>query len=646
MIGLEFVVRLVTDGLFLFIGISAVTRFWQVRDTEHFYFAAFTLTLAISALVSEITIPGPMTIQIDGQLTGIVISALPLLLLRVGATVRRLRQWQMPLALAGFAYSTLVLLLVDWRSPNATGLFLIAGGFYAVTQLGCAELFWVESRRVSGVTRRRYQLVFAGSLMMAITVIGLAVLLFVRFDNPFGLAIYELSAALTAILYFIGFTPPGFIRRSWQTSQVADYQEKIINTLINKPADLILRHLAESSLRVIGGQDAILISYDFESLRLSLTSTSEAISLAIAPELLDGISNLQTQFDPMPRYFRQQDRTEGTALVCLMGGYGAAALYSVPVVNLPHALTVLAIPLRSGAFFVQEDLSLLKLFAGQARAILENNSLIATTQEMVEELRDETGDLEEMVIEREQALRASEDELRRRLVQTSALYRELESFSYSVSHDLRAPLRAISGFSAALAEDYASELAPEALNYIQRISANSQKMEELMNDMLKLSKLSRSDISFAEVDLTDLAVRVSHEMRATYPGHDVAFSVDPGLVALADPALAKVLLSNLLGNAWKFTQRSANPAVELSRLRIEGETVYRISDNGAGFDMTYADKLFKPFQRLHPVEEFGGNGIGLAIVQRIVNRHGGRVWAEGKPGQGARFYFTLAGRVT
>ena len=228
----------------------------------------------------------------------------------------------------------------------------------------------------------------------------------------------------------------------------------------------------------------------------------------------------------------------------------------------------------------------------------------------------------------------------------SALYRELESFSYSVSHDLRAPLRAIAGFSSALAEDYGANLPPEALDYIQRISANSQKMEDLMNDMLKLSKLSRSDIAVTDVDLTDLAVRVGHELRASFPAHDVEFHVDPGLAVRADLALAKVLLSNLLGNAWKFTQRTSNPVVSLNLTQMEGDTVYRISDNGAGFDMAFADKLFKPFQRLHPANEFPGNGIGLAIVQRIVNRHGGRVWAESKPGQGARFYFTLPGRMT
>jgi signal transduction histidine kinase len=308
-------------------------------------------------------------------------------------------------------------------------------------------------------------------------------------------------------------------------------------------------------------------------------------------------------------------------------------MFSVPVVDMPNALTVVLITMRSGSSF-----------ALQARTILENNSLIAETQGLVDELRDETGDLEEMVMQREQALRASEDEVRRRLVQMSALYRELEAFSYSVSHDLRGPLRAITGFSDALLEDYADALMPEAREYLQRINANSHKMGELMNSMLKLSKLSRADMLLTDIDMTDAALRVTHELRALHPSRDVAFQVEPDLVARADPELIKVLLTNLLGNAWKFTRDAVHPAVSFSQSQMNGEPVFVIRDNGIGFETAYADKLFKPFQRLHHRDDIEGSGIGLAIVQRIVNRHGGRVWAEAQPGEGATIYFTLPGR--
>ncbi len=644
--GLEFQLRFVTDALFIFIGINAIYQFRRLRDAEHLYFALFSVTLAISTVLAEFALLDQETSQIEGQGAAILMAVLPVLLLKLASTVRPLRRWQIPVAVFGFALAVFLMFVTNWRSPSNYGLYVIAGVFYTVSQLSAAEVFYRESRAARGVTRQRYRYVFAGTIALSLTVVVLVASLFVGTDSPMVRSLYVICATASAALYFIGFQPPAFVRRAWQSAQVAKYQSRVISRLINKPADLILRHLAKASLRATGGQCAVMITYDYDTNRLSMKSIAESLSFTIPPGELEGIANLFENFDPETRYIRRRDIPDELALACLMDGYRAKAVYSVPVVTMAHTLTLLVITLHTGALFVTEDLSILRQFAAQTRAILENNSLIAATQTLVAELRDETGDLEEMVIEREQALRASEDELRRRLVQMSALYRELESFSYSVSHDLRAPLRAIAGFSSALAEDYGANLPPEALDYIQRISANSQKMEDLMNDMLKLSKLSRSDIAVTDVDLTDLAVRVGHELRASFPAHDVEFHVDPGLAVRADLALAKVLLSNLLGNAWKFTQRTSNPVVSLNLTQKEGDTVYRISDNGAGFDMAFADKLFKPFQRLHPANEFPGNGIGLAIVQRIVNRHGGRVWAESKPGQGARFYFTLPGRMT
>jgi light-regulated signal transduction histidine kinase (bacteriophytochrome) len=194
-------------------------------------------------------------------------------------------------------------------------------------------------------------------------------------------------------------------------------------------------------------------------------------------------------------------------------------------------------------------------------------------------------------------------------------------------------------------EDYGAALPHEAQEYLQRITANCHKMSDLMDSMLKLSKLSRTEMTLTDVDLTDTAVRVTHELRALHPAHEVAFQVDPGLMAHADTELIRVLLTNLLSNAWKFTRGINQPVVSLRHAKINGETVFVVSDNGVGFEMAYSDKLFKPFKKLHLTDEFAGSGIGLAIVQRIVNRHGGRVWAESEPGAGAKFYFTLPDEV-
>jgi signal transduction histidine kinase len=226
-----------------------------------------------------------------------------------------------------------------------------------------------------------------------------------------------------------------------------------------------------------------------------------------------------------------------------------------------------------------------------------------------------------------------------------ATNRELEAFSYSVSHDLRAPLRSIDGFSQILIEDYADEIDEEGKDYLGRVRAASQRMGHLIDDILGLSRVTRGTMSRERLDLGALATEVAEELRETRPERKVEFSAQKGLEVWGDPKLLRVALANLIGNAWKFTEKSPEARIEFGRdeeLSRKGRVpVYYVRDNGAGFDMTYANKLFGAFQRLHGAEEFEGTGIGLATVQRVVHRHGGRIWAEGEVDRGATFYFTL-----
>ena len=226
--------------------------------------------------------------------------------------------------------------------------------------------------------------------------------------------------------------------------------------------------------------------------------------------------------------------------------------------------------------------------------------------------------------------------------------RELEAFSYSVSHDLRAPLRAIDGFSQILQEDYEGALDDEGLDYLGRVRAASRQMATLIDDLLDLSRVGRRPLRREPVDLASLATGIIEELKESQPGREVEFVAGKNIMAWADVSLLKVALENLLGNAWKFTAREREARIEFGADRDPGPgslaPVYYVRDNGAGFDQAYADKLFGAFQRLHRQDEFEGTGIGLATVARIVHRHGGRVWAEGRVGEGATFYFTLGGR--
>ncbi len=249
-------------------------------------------------------------------------------------------------------------------------------------------------------------------------------------------------------------------------------------------------------------------------------------------------------------------------------------------------------------------------------------------------------------------LRASNDTIRgmnegleRRVKERTAdleiANRELEAFSAMVSHDLRAPLRALDGYSRLLEEDAASAISPAGRAHLARIRANTQKMGLLIDDLLGLARVNRHELQRARVDLGALAQEVRAAIEEQSPGRAVDWRIQAGLAADADPVLVKVLLDNLLRNAWKFTAERADACIELGALALGDETVFAVRDNGAGFDPARADRLFKPFQRLHEASRFEGTGIGLTIVQSIVHRHGGRVWAESQPGQGAAFFFTL-----
>lgn len=246
-------------------------------------------------------------------------------------------------------------------------------------------------------------------------------------------------------------------------------------------------------------------------------------------------------------------------------------------------------------------------------------------------------------VESDRLLKAQlEQSVNERTAELQVANRELEAFSYSVSHDLRAPLRAIDGFSQVLIEDYADQLDEQGKKYLGRVRLATQRMGYLIDDMLTLSRLTRAEMRRESVDLSAIAAEVLADLQRTDPERKVECRIESGLVAKGDAQLLRVALVNLLGNAWKFTGKTTNPRIEFGVNRSDtGAMEFFVRDNGAGFDMAYAEKLFGVFQRLHPASDFPGTGIGLVTVQRILHRHGGTVRGVGTPDQGATFYFTL-----
>jgi signal transduction histidine kinase len=351
----------------------------------------------------------------------------------------------------------------------------------------------------------------------------------------------------------------------------------------------------------------------------------------VRPVVLDGT--------PIGFVYIRSDQTE---IVARLLGYGFILL-TVLIIALVASQLASRVSRRAIADPLTEMAGLARKFSAEhdysvrAREAGSGELLMLTTafNEMLEQLQARDRSLQES---REQL----EERVRERTAALDASNQELEAFCYSVSHDLRSPLRAIDGFSQALLEDMDGRLDESAAGHLARIRAATQRMAALIDDLLSLSRITRTDLALKRVDLSAMARAVCEELAAAQPERAVTVDIQPGLVATGDPRLLRQVLENLLGNAWKFTSKQAAPRIAFGTGDGHDGSVYTVSDNGAGFDPKYADRLFGVFQRLHAMTEFPGTGVGLAIVDRIVKRHGGRVWAEAAVGKGATFYFTLS----
>ncbi len=303
---------------------------------------------------------------------------------------------------------------------------------------------------------------------------------------------------------------------------------------------------------------------------------------------------------------------------------------ALPLISRGRCIGALTVQSVDEAAFLEDDIAVLQTMADQLAVAVENARLY-------DEIRRLNESLERRVAERTAEL--------------AAVNKELQAFAYSVSHDLRAPLRSIDGFSQALLEDYGDRLQGDAQDYLSRVRAASQRMAQLIDDLLHLSRITRREMHRRRIDLSALAQTVADVLQQQEPERDVAFVIQENLVADGDARLLRIALENLMGNAWKFTAKHPTARIEFGAQRVPAEEdqveeiAYFVRDDGAGFEMDYADKLFGVFQRLHSTSEFDGTGIGLATVQRIIHRHGGRIWAEGAVEEGATFYFTLGERI-
>jgi signal transduction histidine kinase len=485
------------------------------------------------------------------------------------------------------------------------------GAVVLVAWLGCVGEPVVRLWRVAGdrpaVQRARLRALstaYAGIIVLTvIETLGYSL----TTVPPIHLGLEVLSLAIIPVLY-TSFAPPRWLRRLWRQPEEEAYSAAMRELLLFSPDRRALAAKAtEWAVRLVGGDGGAMVGTDGRLLARSGVSEEEAVALKAA--LLSSARELsRSPLDPTRSAILLPARTDLGA-----GGLAVVAGPFTPI-------------------FGSDEITRLEQYVAATAAALERVSLVESLRHSEEEVRLLNRELERRVDQRTSQLRETN--------------RELEAFSYTVSHDLRAPLRAVDGFARILLEDFEKYLPDEGKRYLQLIGSNAEDMGSLIDALLNFSRLSRAPLRRQEVDLAEV---VRHAVTLTSTGlgdRNVEFKVDALPRVQSDPVLLQEVYANLIGNAVKFTRERDHALVEIGvEVGTQGPDaeVFYVRDNGVGFDMRYADKIFGVFHRLHRGHEYEGTGAGLAIVQRIINRHGGRVWVDAVQGQGATFYFTLGG---
>jgi signal transduction histidine kinase len=609
--GIYNVLDILLDICFITLGIQALVDCLRHRDVVRRDVACWFVVLALPFFMQILTfIPGEKTPPVASYVSLLALILEPYLLLRLVRYLRHMPAKMLRVAFIAMVATTLVYLLFGSRAPSLIFVviaYLIGLNIYAMVE------FVYGALNSTGAAQQRLRFAAAGSILFALIFVAIMLALIIPKIRHVALFMGEVIAIICAITFYTGFAPPRWLLRLWQLSEAEQYLTQISQTPIATFAHMtqIATDLCRVVSRAVGGSAAGILQKD---------ATSQQWALCYMDEAAQTFWNSATSFaldweSATPKYVRtskQLSEDEGR----LLAAAGADALLMAPIVTIKGVWGLLVVFLRYGSLFIEDDLHFISRLAERSAVVITNFELIENLQHYAENLAEQTTHL-------------------------IAANRELDAFSYSVSHDLRAPLRAVDGFSQALLDDYNDALDDAGRDFLHRLRAESQRMGQLIDDLIGLSRLSRTDLQMAEIDLSAMVCHIAAELQETDLARNVEFAIQDGVHAYGDERLLHLALQNLLGNAWKFTARQPRARIEFGCIDRGQPVEFYVRDNGAGFDMAYANKLFGPFQRLHAMEEFAGTGIGLATVQRIVHRHGGSVRAEGAVGEGATFYFRL-----
>jgi signal transduction histidine kinase len=616
---LDVLLTLITQGLYLLIALVSVVNLLRRRDRPRLDIALIFGTLGLIIILQSVGKLAGEAGRWVNVLGSILLVAHPYLILRLVEHFRPISPWLKRVGLGGLLVSAALLLIFTNQTSLPLPVTMLIVAYFIGIEGYTTFAFCQGATTTIGLTRRRLALAAAGSGLLALLIL-LAGIAAVRPLPDWVLSgLGQGCAILSGVCYYFSFATPGWVSRYWQLSELYRFLRAVKQQDAGRQTTkMVLEALCQAAVRAVGGIAAGVILWQDDEQQFTLYSApvvqpdfNGAIPLPPNDDLIDRVRQAG---QPLLAATAAELGVESARLVAAMK---ANALYAIPIATEQQTWGVLLVIRRGYPLFAMDDLNLLMLLAEESAGILNYALLVNEQQRLIGQLRQQTSQLE-------------------------AANQELEAFSYSVSHDLRAPLRSLDGFSQLLLEEYHDQLAGEGQDYVRRIQAASERMGQLIEDLLRLARVTQVEMRSEAVNLDELVRTIATELQWQEPTRQVTFVVADHLTVQGDEHLLRAALENLLNNAWKFTGKRSQARIEFGVLEQDGQPIYFVRDNGVGFNMAYADKLFNTFQRLHSATEFPGSGIGLATVRRIIQRHGGRIWAESSAEQGTTFYFTLS----
>jgi signal transduction histidine kinase len=606
----QYITYLVFVVIFVPVLARAIRRPRRANVNAALFFGVVAGIIVVSATSRAVAVTNPV---ISG-ISAIALLGLPFLTLRLVDDILPVRR-----RVLQAIFAVWVLLVAAGIAVAVSGVALPREALVAIVlpiliYFGGTELYgglvvFRAYRRAAGVMRPRLLAICLGTVFLglAILVIGLAL------DPglaPFTSVATNVLALASAVSYYVGFSTPGFLRRAWQEPLLRSFMVRAVRLAAGDDLPTIVGSLTRAAAQIASADVAAIGLWHEESGHLRYwasngqTADVPPLESSAGPAFVEQRVLFRYEGDgegPLPDLLTNAGLRSSLAAPITWGNtrYGALGAYSV-----------------RPPIFAEDELELVQILAGQVALIFRNNDLFSE-------------------------VRTLNAELERRIGELDAANEELSSFSYAVSHDLRAPLRAIDGFSEVLLQDKAPALGDDGREHLARVRNAAQRMGELIDALLELSRMSRAELKRSPVDLSAMAREIHNDLERHSPDRTVACEVEDGLRAQADERLVRTVLQNVIGNAWKFTRPVKAACIQVGSVQHNGSPAFFVRDNGVGFDATYKQKLFTPFQRLHSMKDFEGTGVGLATVRRVVRRHGGETWAESEPGRGATFYFTL-----